>query len=656
MRSVELSLGVRIVLGRAAGRARALLTALGVALGVTVLLVAASIPHAVSRHDARVDSRSPRYALGPGRLRLIDSDTVFHGLTISGTTVQGVGPRAPVPPGVPRLPRPGEMFVSPALAGMLHAHDGGELRRRLGARVAGLIGDTALSGPHEATFLRGADLRALGIPADASGWGIRASPSFQDVVTSLLTVVLIVGLLLPVGLFGLTAARFGAEERDRRLGAFRLVGVDARGTAWLAAGETLPAVVGGVVLGAGAFLALRPLASHVGYAGIDVFTSDVTPSPLLAALVAVLVPATAILATLVGIRGVVRDPLRASGRGAVGRRRLAWRLVAPVVGFLLLAEFLTARSRLAQGGGQVQAGIGVALVLIGLTTVLPWLVEAAVRHAPDGPVPWLLAIRRLRQEEGTTVRVIAAIALTVAAAIALSVVFGAAQSERRVVDERAGQGHSLAVTLYAADRAALNAQTTGLRRAAERDGGLQVTAPSSGSSQQIQLFVELPAHAGDVADRLRNQISAIAPLASVDDFAPTSSDRTLDNLQRMLDAGAALMLMMIGLSLLIAAAEQLRDRRRALSDLSAAGVRRATVAWSLLWQTAIPVLAGLALAITIGLALGLLLSKIVDLSPTYDWGAIALMSGTAIAVIAVVSALSLPALRRAMSPDALWTE
>jgi hypothetical protein len=636
MRSVELSLGVRIVLGRAAGRARALLTALGVALGVTVLLVAASIPHAVSRHDARVDSRSPRYALGPGRLRLIDSDTVFHGLTISGTTVQGVGPRAPVPPGVPRLPRPGEMFVSPALAGMLHAHDGGELRRRLGARVAGLIGDTALSGPHEATFLRGADLRALGIPADASGWGIRASPSFQDVVTSLLTVVLIVGLLLPVGLFGLTAARFGAEERDRRLGAFRLVGVDARGTAWLAAGETLPAVVGGVVLGAGAFLALRPLASHVGYAGIDVFTSDVTPSPLLAALVAVLVPATAILATLVGIRGVVRDPLRAS--------------------FLLLAEFLTARSRLAQGGGQVQAGIGVALVLIGLTTVLPWLVEAAVRHAPDGPVPWLLAIRRLRQEEGTTVRVIAAIALTVAAAIALSVVFGAAQSERRVVDERAGQGHSLAVTLYAADRAALNAQTTGLRRAAERDGGLQVTAPSSGSSQQIQLFVELPAHAGDVADRLRNQISAIAPLASVDDFAPTSSDRTLDNLQRMLDAGAALMLMMIGLSLLIAAAEQLRDRRRALSDLSAAGVRRATVAWSLLWQTAIPVLAGLALAITIGLALGLLLSKIVDLSPTYDWGAIALMSGTAIAVIAVVSALSLPALRRAMSPDALWTE
>jgi membrane-associated phospholipid phosphatase len=45
---------------------------------------------------------------------------------------------------------------------------------------------------------------------------------------------------------------------------------------------------------------------------------------------------------------------------------------------------------------------------------------------------------------------------------------------------------------------------------------------------------------------------------------------------------------------------QLRDRHRLLAVLVAFGTRRATLVWSVLWQTAIPVLFAMALAVLTG--------------------------------------------------------
>jgi ABC-type antimicrobial peptide transport system permease subunit len=115
-------------------------------------------------------------------------------------------------------------------------------------------------------------------------------------------------------------------------------------------------------------------------------------------------------------------------------------------------------------------------------------------------------------------------------------------------------------------------------------------------------------------------------------------------------------LAMIGASLLVAAGEQLRERRRALAVLAAVGTRRSTMAWSMLWQAAIPVAIGLALATGLGLALGSVLTAIVNLSPAYDWGEIALMAGAGAAVIAAVTLLTLPTLSKMMRPEALRVE
>ena len=69
-----------------------------------------------------------------------------------------------MPPGLTRLPRPGELFVSPALRELLRTPDGRRvLAPRLPGRVAGEIGPSGLLGPGELGFYAGArDLRPGG--------------------------------------------------------------------------------------------------------------------------------------------------------------------------------------------------------------------------------------------------------------------------------------------------------------------------------------------------------------------------------------------------------------------------------------------------------------------------------------------------------------
>jgi hypothetical protein len=649
----DLWLGAQVALASRTTRLRTALTAAGVALGVVVLLLAASAPHAQAARNARVRAAAPVDA-PHGRLRLLPFSTIFHGMTISENAVQvtrGKGP-VPRPPGLARLPGPGTMVVSPAVQDLLRGPGGAELRRRLHARVVGTIAPAGLAEPNSALIYRG----GTGLVADGQAavgrFGTAVTGGQGLVLITLLVIVVVVALLLPVGVFVATAARFGAEERDRRLAAMRLIGADRMATARVAAGESLVGGLAGLVLGAGAFLLARPLAAHSGVAGVDVFTSDLTPSPVMAALVAVLVPLSAVAATLVSSRRVAVEPLGVSRRAPPRRRRLAWRLAVPALGFLVLWPLIGSSQRLSGPGGQVEASAGVVLVLVGLTAMLPWVVEGVVRRAPDGPLPWLLAVRRLRLEEGTTGRIVAAIGLAVAGAIALSIVFGAAQARVRVRFSSL-EARTMFVGLHARSRAGAMHDLAVLR--ADPDV-VSVSHVAAGSGQLAGTVVLRP---GDptAAAHLRDRAAGLDPLATVDSAASDNAEaHTLAELRRALFAGAVIVLAMIGASLLIAAGEGLSERRRALAVLGAVGARRSTVAWSVLWQTAIPVVGGLALACALGVALGAMLSAVVSLPPALDWGTIGLMLGAGVAVIAAVTALTLPTLSRMMRPEALRVE
>jgi hypothetical protein len=70
----------------------------------------------------------------------------------------------------------------------------------------------------------------------------------------------------------------------------------------------------------------------------------------------------------------------------------------------------------------------------------------------------------------------------------------------------------------------------------------------------------------------------------------------------------------------------------------------------------VPVALGLTLALAAGLGLGALLLNIVGEPASFDWGAVAALSGAGAAVVLAVTALSLPPLWRVMRADGLRTE
>lgn len=432
----DLVMGAKFALtGGKEGWIRTALTALGVGLGVALLLATTGLPSALDARDQRERDRELAETAehkGPDTLLVKEENTLFRDNSISGMLLRPEGPDAPLPPGLARFPGPGEMVVSPALATFLDTPEGKELLApRFPYKQVGTISNAGLIGPKELAFYAGTDaftgdedfivrVTAFGNTAPTAPW---------DPILLLLIVVIFVVLLSPVAIFIATAVRFGGERRDRRLAALRLVGADAGTTRRIAAGEAAAGALFGVLVGLAFFLAARQFVDDVDL-GIPTrfFPSDFAVNPGLAALVAFAVPVAAILVTLFAMRGVVVEPLGVVRAAKAAKRRLWWRLVLPLGGLAMLYPMV------GQGGdnGEFSEWMvtgGVILLLVGVTALLPWLVEMVVRRLHGGPVSWQLAVRRLQMSSGAAARPVNGIAVAVAGAIALQTLFAAVQDD-----------------------------------------------------------------------------------------------------------------------------------------------------------------------------------------------------------------------------------
>jgi hypothetical protein len=774
-------LGMRMTLGGGrSGVVRAVLTALGVGLGVACLLFAASIPSMMQAHSARSDARDVVSYSGPPVQRsqstiligLVDTAWRDHG--IRGQLLQPEGPHAPVPPGLTALPAPGQLVVSPALHRLLDSPSAALLRQRLSGPIVGEIGPAGLTGPSELAFYAGSDSLTVdqGTVVRREHFGTPSGTSKPlSPVLSLLVVIIFVVLLLPVGIFVAAAVRFGGESRDRRLAGIRLVGADAGMARRIAAGEALLSGLFGLVAGVGFFLLGRALAPQFVLFNLSVFSSDVTPSAGMAVLIAIGVPAVAVAITLLSLRRVVIEPLGVTRRGPDAKRRLWWRLAMPVVGVVLLLPLIGQVSD-RSGINTTQVVAGVLLLLIGVATLLPWLVQATVRRLGGGPVSWQLAVRRLQLDGTTSARAVTGLAVAVAGTIGLQMLFSAVQANNTHVtgqdtrraqiyvsvpspngwaDQTAvesGLRNTLGVTSAltnttltvssAKDDNAMTSMTVGdcamLEELATltncRDGdvyivkgtdpgalvlqpgatlklgglpspplgpdgqptrpavdnrplwtvpdatqvvdgrpdpldgnprdGLLVTpaaAPSVALHQaDLSLYIRVDPTVPDVLDRVRNAIWAINPLGNISRFLLSVQTDRFAQIQRGLSIGAVVILLLIGASLLVTVLEQLRDRRRLLAILVAFGTRRSTIAWSILWQAAVPILLGLTLAVIAGITLGAVLLQMVSESVRIDWTMVGSVAGIAAGVVLLVTAASMPALWRLMRADGLRTE
>ncbi|CAL9435235.1 ABC transporter permease [Streptomyces sp. enrichment culture] len=435
----DLGMGLRFAFaGGREGWIRALLTAVGVGLGVALLLLTTALPGALAERDRREEARlnytyGEEIGRGDDTLMTADVDTAFGDLHVRGRILEPEGDKAPLPPGLTRFPAPDEMMVSPALRELLDSDGGALLRERLPYEVVGTIGEQGLIGSQELAYYAGAEGLADRVH-DGTAGRIRAfgnpdaTPEELDPVLMLLVLVVFVVLLMPVAVFIAAAVRFGGERRDRRLAALRLVGSDGGMTRRVAAGEALGGALLGLLFGTVFFLAGREFAASVELFRISVFPSYLNPSPLLALLVAVAVPAAAVLVTLLALRGVVIEPLGVVRTARPARRRLWWRLLLPLAGLGMLAPMLGQGRENGDFNGYLVTG-GVICLLVGVTALLPWIVETVVGRLGAGSVSWQLAVRRLQLSSGAAARMVNGIAVAVAGAIALQMLFAGVEDD-----------------------------------------------------------------------------------------------------------------------------------------------------------------------------------------------------------------------------------
>jgi hypothetical protein len=748
----DLLLGARLsVAGRRSGWVRMLLTAVGTAIGVSVLLFAASIPHVLSTHDARV--RALSYApysapvAGVAPLHLSQTRDLFRGSAIDVEFVRAQGPTAPVPPGLSRVPGPGEAFYSPALSRLLAADDSDLLRARYPFRQVGVIADSGLTSPRElSAYVGSSDLRGSTIYRYGSA-GISSSP-LPPLLWALLTVGIVV-LLFPVVVFVVTCSRLSGTQRDRRLAAIRLVGATAGQARLIAAGEALVAAPVGVLLGAVIFLLARPIAEHQELFGLSPFASDIVPSAPLVVLIVVAVPVFAVVAALVALRRTLIEPLGVMRESGTRRLRLWWRIVPPLAGLPLLYE--VGRPSGSTGSSLVLV-LGVVLVLLGIPLLLPWIVQRMLIRTRSETLALQLATGRLRADASTAARVVAGLGVVLAGAISFSTLLFAAQD--RYSAPIPGAATDLVVDLYPGTAAAARGDQVAARLAAVpgvtgltdlrrgsvaygADQGAMIVAPCPvllalahvpfcvdgqvfvGGDRRIQpgsrvraglddsgkggVGLTVPANAAavtgeilmgdllvdlyltpgaaravpastltrlihvafdqtstDTPDLIRNAAGAVSPDGMVQDGRPGAEldpdARTYLTIRRGLFAGAVLTLGVAGATMLVLAVEQIRERRRPLAALAAAGVPRALLTRSLLWQNAIPVLLAVLLADVVGVVMGALLEPIAGETAHIAWSSIGLLSALTVLVVAAVTALTLPAVRKATRPTTLRAE
>ncbi|HWD04564.1 MAG TPA: ABC transporter permease [Amycolatopsis sp.] len=420
MNSLQLALRVLRVDRRT--RTSAILTAVGVAVATGLVLLIASLPFATQAREQRgLWQTSYDYPTGGAPVMLVTgSKDYFDGQEITRVDVAATGATAGValPPGVPRLPGPGETVVSPALGRLLNTTPADQLGDRFGKPVAAL-GDQALKYPEQLVAFVGHSPQELTTTEARRGSETGAQPvsgfpngeAEADPLLSLLAWVGIIVLLVPSLVLVASSARLTAARRERRLAAIRLAGATPGQVTSMVTGETVLSAGVGALLGLAISPALHGLASFVPWGGGTWLASDFTLPVALAVFIVVAIPALVVLAGVLGLRRVLRNPLFATGGHTVKPLRW-WRLLAvPVTGLF----FFYAVSTSGDSGGPEAVLIGLFLLVASAIVVGPWVTSAVggtfVRSWRRPST--LLAGRRLREDPKGAYRATAGIVLAV---------------------------------------------------------------------------------------------------------------------------------------------------------------------------------------------------------------------------------------------------
>jgi hypothetical protein len=420
---VRLGLQLTLRSGREA-LVRALMIAVAVAIGVTVLLAVFADYHAYQATSSRPCWECTQAAVGeaaPSSSELWNySETIYQGRFIEVLDVAPLGPKAPVTPGLAKLPSAGHYDASPALAELIKSVPADELADRFPGSEVGTIGYQALSGPNELVAVVGYPIGELaGLPGTIRVDHIANIPDVQGTTGIYREAfwVSAVMVLFPLLILVNTATRLAAARREERFAAMRLVGATGRQVNAVAAVESAVSAVFGTLLGIVLFGALRPAMAKISFSGARFFEATVTPTATGYVAMLIVVPLVATVSALWALRRVRVSPLGVSRKVTPAPPR-AWRVLPLLVGVPVFIVPLLGGSRHPNDNANPLTPllfVGTFLIMAGLVVGGPWLTMQAARalaRVPGGAAS-LLASRRLADNPKASFRSVSGLVLAV---------------------------------------------------------------------------------------------------------------------------------------------------------------------------------------------------------------------------------------------------
>ncbi|PAZ11544.1 ABC transporter permease [Streptomyces sp. SA15] len=509
----------------------------------------------------------------------------------------------PAPPGLSSFPEKGEVYVSPALAELMHKLPAGQLADRFPkVRSYGTVGAAGLASPDELVAVVG---RAPGDPAVSkaaegggtwfdTGQAARAQISgFSGTKKSLLTgldkgtaLLGVVLLAMPVVVLASAAGRLGAARREQRLAALRLAGATPRQILAMTAVEAAGVGATGALAGALAYVALLPALAQIPYGVGTWYTEQLWVGlPWFVAVVAA-VTALITVSAVSMLRQVATSPLGVAQQA--NPRRTRW------IRFVAFAATLLYVFQSTGSGLTPRQALALLVLFYGAFWLFgPWVVDRLGRivgRYARRPAT-LLAARRLSDDPRGAWR-------TVSGLVLAGFVAGFFSVSQLGMDGAEYRGQVAVVTTDAAQarRAATEARTL-LDRA-----GVTATVTVGREDDYDTLLGGNPGVIARVSGGQEQMDTTVTALTSVapgtppysQDYAAAENGVLIDRVSQVSTATLALSFLVATASAGLTAAANVLDRRRVYGLLRLAGTPLKVLDRARLRETVLPlvVLAG----------------------------------------------------------------
>jgi hypothetical protein len=624
------------------------------AIGMLLLLTALATPHAHDRQVWREAARSdPAQYRGsaPHLLWLFDERPPIDGRQLLRAAVAETAPGAPAPLGASRVPRPGEVFVSAALARALRGSDGASLRTALPGRVGGRLTNAIVSRPGELIYMVGyrpAQMHStafIPVRSFVPRAGAGASAGAEGFAYSVGFAVLIAAALVTIALVIANASRVGARRREARLSALRLAGADHGQLARLIAIEAAITALPGALVGAVIALELRSAVASWPFGLWPILSSDLTMPGWEFALAVAALPVLAFSSALSAMRGAAIDPLGVR-RHTFDARPRAVALLLPIAGWALLGIAAIAGDGLSEQGKELVAIVGASVAAGGVALCGPWLAVRcadAARRLARGPAV-LLGARHLSAHPRSAFRAVASLVLGLfVVSLSLTyfeshVPFSATASA--TPSQLAANATHIGVFASYGVPGLVDAR---LEHALAAVPGVRAVRSQGGTGESPRTLIVDTDGTAPTVSRIADLVERTSPgltASPTNGYLPSAADDPGQLKRTVLDDAQSLLWILDALaaaSLTVAAIDGIGDRRRSLAALRAIGVSsgelRRAIALEVLAPFAIASVTAVAFGVIVGATLVELTSQV---SPSVPWSTLATWLG--IAAIAAIAA------------------